>query len=90
MLSLFKLPHGQHSSLEIVRIDSTSKVDANEAVRTIQRKCNIQYLDTVIASAGVFSLNRVDKLEPDDLLEFANINVVGVVRLFQATRPLMM
>jgi norsolorinic acid ketoreductase len=75
---LNKLPKGEGSNIIIVKIESTSDTDAQEAVSSLGGH-QINHLDLVIVS----------KIQTKDLIDHFNVNTGGTVRLFQATLPLL-
>ncbi|EGY22045.1 hypothetical protein VD0002_g9464 [Verticillium dahliae] len=88
--SLEQLPKGEGSRLIIVKIDSASDTDAAAAVEQLQSKHGITSLDVVIANAGIAkSGSSVANTTPELLREHVNVNAVGPLTLFQATRPLL-
>lgn len=90
--SLTRLDCAPGSRVIVVTIDSKSNTDALAAVGSLQQPHGIDRLDTVIANAGVFdpaAHQRVGDMKLADLEEHVNVNAYGVVRLFQATSPLL-
>ena len=88
--SLFNLPKGAASSVIVVKIESASETDADSAVKELTSKYGIDALNIVIANAGISKVfPTVDKANIDDIQEHWNVNVIGVVRLFQAVFPLL-
>jgi len=88
--ALSNLPKGEFSKLIVVKIDSASEPDALAAVKTLQAEHNITVLDVVIANAGISKIYPiVAEVKAEDLREHFNVNVVGVVLLFQAVLPLL-
>ena len=87
---LQNLPRAASTSLVIVKIDSKSTTDAGEAVATLGSQYNITTLDVVIANAGMSQMfPRVANVTAADMLSHYQVNVVGVVVLFQAVLPLL-
>ena len=87
--SLLEFPRGAGSRLVLVKMESLSETDARKAVALAQDQHGVGHLDMVLSSAGICRLGRVDELDPNEFLEHANVNAVAVVRLFQATLPLL-
>lgn len=87
-ISLQDLPKGFNSTLILLKLDSASETDAAEAIRALYNK-NIDSLDVVIASAGIARLAPVADLPISEVLEHVQVNVLGPLRLFQATLPLL-
>ena len=89
--SLLNLFAGSGSRVIIVKIDATSDTGALEAIKFAERQ-GITSLDIVIANAGIYDTTAfapVAELKISQLQEHLNVNTVGPVRLFQATRPLL-
>ena len=89
--SLLNLFAGSGSRVIIVKIDATSDTDALEAIKFAERQ-GITSLDIVIANAGIYDTTAfapVAELKVSQLQEHLNVNTVGPVRLFQATRSLL-
>ena len=90
--ALNRLPKGDSSSLIIVKIDSASKTDAQEAVKLLQSKHSLTSLDTVIANAGICypeAYGPVAGIRPEDISEHVEVNAIGPLVLFQAVLPLL-
>jgi len=87
---LASLPKGSGSRLIVVKVDSKSDLDALEAVKELDKQ-GVQHLDVVIANAGVFQgFVKVSDVKIADIQEHIEPNVYGVVRLYQATLPLLL
>jgi len=83
------LPRGDGTKLITVKIDSTLSSDPSMAVQQLAAQ-GIHHLDIVIANAGIsLSSPAVAELDPSDLDRHMEVNVYGVVRLFQAVLPLL-
>ena len=83
------LPHAATTRLIISHIDSAEPRTAAAAVAQLQVE-GISHIDLVIANAGIckgFPTAAEVKLE--DVREHHEINVLGPLALFQATRPLL-
>lgn len=88
--TLQKLPKGANSSLIIVKIDSLSETDAQQAVAQLKSEHNITSLDVVIANAGIAKLfPLVQDARVEDFLDHYRTNVIGVAILYQAILPLL-
>ncbi|KAK5075793.1 hypothetical protein LTR24_009884 [Lithohypha guttulata] len=88
---LHDLPKGDGSTLVVVKIDSSSLTDAQQATSLLQSKYNIHSLDVVITNAGVSKAwPAVHEAKIEDMREHFEINVLGVVTLFKAARPLLL
>ncbi len=88
--SLADLPKGEGSRLIVVKIDASAEQDASNAVKELQDSYKIDHLDIVIANAGVsYIWPSVADVKIADLHAHIEPNVYGVIRLYQATRPLL-
>ncbi|KAL0934128.1 aflatoxin biosynthesis ketoreductase nor-1 [Colletotrichum truncatum] len=88
--ALKDLPKAEGTSLIVVKIDATSEHDAQNAVKELQESHGVEHLDIVVANAGVsYIWPPVAELDIADLKGHIEPNVYGVIRLFQATRPLL-
>ncbi|KAJ7449396.1 hypothetical protein B0H11DRAFT_2202080 [Mycena galericulata] len=88
--ALADLPKGEGSRLIVVKIDASVEQDAFDAVKELTEKHGIEYLNVVIANAGVSQVwPSVVDLKIADLKAHIEPNVYGVVALYQATRPLL-
>ncbi|KAI2615380.1 hypothetical protein GGR54DRAFT_632248 [Hypoxylon sp. NC1633] len=88
--ALVDLPKGEGSRLIVVKADAAVDHDAFDAVKELQESHGIEYLDVVIANAGVsYVWPAVAELKLDDLRGHMEPNVYGFVALYQATRPLL-
>ncbi|KAM5440980.1 putative secondary metabolism biosynthetic enzyme [Microsporum ferrugineum] len=76
----------------LVKIDARSETDALEAIQVLRKQHGIGRLDIIIANAGIFypgANQKVLDMKLADLQEHINVNAYGVIRLFQATWPLL-
>ncbi|EXJ57991.1 hypothetical protein A1O7_05414 [Cladophialophora yegresii CBS 114405] len=89
--ALATLPRSSTSRLIVVKIDSASATDAEDAIATLAHTHGITALDVVIANAGMANAYpAVHEASPKAMLEHYTVNVVGVVALFRAVRPLLL
>jgi norsolorinic acid ketoreductase len=75
----------------LVKVESTSDTDAKHAISSLSSQ-KINHIDTVIANAGMYKLaafQKVADMKTSDLIEHVDVNAAGVVRLFQASLPLL-
>lgn len=73
-----------------MKIDSVSETDAAFAMKELESTHGIKALDIVVANAAISKLYPlVSETKISDILEHFNVNVIGVVRLFQAALPLL-
>ncbi|KAE9370900.1 NAD(P)-binding protein [Stipitochalara longipes BDJ] len=88
--ALKNLPLGNGSELIIVKIDSKSETDAQNAIDTLKTEHQIKQLDIVIANAGIARYtHKVGVLPLSEIIDHQKTNTIGPVLLFQATEPLM-
>ncbi|KAK7917541.1 hypothetical protein PG985_011149 [Apiospora marii] len=88
--ALASLPTGPGSRLLVVKWDASIDQDAFDAAAELQQKHGIEYLDVVIANAGVSELcPTVADLKLDDLRTHMAPNVYGFLATYQATRLLL-
>jgi norsolorinic acid ketoreductase len=89
--SLDTLPKGPNSHLITVKIDSSSTTDPAAAVKTLKEQHGITAVDVLIPNAAIAGpMPWVHEAKPDDMLEHYSVNVVAVVTLFTAFRPLLL
>ncbi|CAD0113984.1 unnamed protein product [Aureobasidium uvarum] len=89
--SLHDLHLAEGSKLIIVKIESTSDTDAQQAIASLADH-QITHIDLVIANAGLYATNafvEVSKIRTEDLIQHFNVNTVGPLRLYQATSSLL-
>lgn len=83
------IPAASGNKLILVKIESTSTTDANDAVKELQAQ-GITKLDIVIASAAVTGQQGpMDTIDPKGLAEVYLVNSVGPAILFLALKPLL-
>ncbi|KAJ7448665.1 hypothetical protein B0H11DRAFT_2333095 [Mycena galericulata] len=88
--ALADLPKGEGSRLIVVKIDASVEQDAFDAVKEFTETHGIEYLNVVIANAGIAQVwPSVADLKIADLKAHIAPNVYGMVTLYQATRPLL-
>ena len=74
----------------MVKIDSLSENDAQEAVQTLTTKHGVKRIDTVIANAGIMSnYDKMEEVKPGVLREMVEVNGIAPLTLFQAVLPLL-
>lgn len=87
---LANLPRGSNTRLILVKLDAASETDAGNAVKELEKQ-GIDHLDLVIANAGTaYAFGKVSEIRIDDVKGHLEVNAYGVVRLFQATLPLLL
>ncbi|KAF2244374.1 putative aflatoxin biosynthesis ketoreductase nor-1 [Trematosphaeria pertusa] len=87
---LKSIPAAEGSKLVLVKIDSAVDTDAQKAVTELQSDHGITTLDVVIANAGIGDhATTVTAAAPESVRRHLDVNVVGVLTLFQAVEPLL-
>ena len=75
--ALSELPVGQDTQLIIVKIDSTSETDPQDAVAALQR-AKVTHVDTIIANAGIGTYyGPIIGATAAQIQEHVNINGIG-------------
>lgn len=88
--TLSNIPTAPGTKLITVKIDSTSDIDAADAVAKLQNEHQIHKLDVVIANAGLGnSWEKVLTTSPKSVRDYMAVNTIGPLLLFQATWPLL-
>ena len=78
------------SKVIVVKIDSLSDTSAKAAIHEISSKHGITEIDTVIANAGIANYYGLAAETPlSEVREHFEVNVIGVLALFQAVLPLL-
>lgn len=87
--ALINLPKAEGTDLLIIKIDATSPTDPTSALDELSAK-GIDHVDILIANAGIsLSWPRVSELKIPDLQEHMDVNVYGLIYLYQAFRGLL-
>ena len=74
----------------VVKIDSRSAADAQDAVTVLRNEHRISKIDVVIINSGIApSLVTARETPVEDMRDCFEVNVIGALRLFQATWPLL-
>jgi norsolorinic acid ketoreductase len=88
--ALTELPTAEGSSLILVRLNSSDKGSAQEAVKALKKDHSVDYIDVVIANAGIGTGGGpVRNTTTENLTEHVLVNTIGPVVLFQATASLL-
>ncbi|KAL2127945.1 hypothetical protein VTI74DRAFT_9935 [Chaetomium olivicolor] len=88
--ALANLTQDPGNTLITVRYDAGSEQSAADAVAELRAKHGIDHLDIVVANAGISKQwPLVKDVKRADIQEHVNVNVLGVVSLYQATRDLL-
>ncbi|PWY78293.1 NAD(P)-binding protein [Aspergillus heteromorphus CBS 117.55] len=92
---LTTLLHRPHTTIlaALLEIDASSPTAASTAIAHLQSTSPtpITHIDTVIANAGHYddATYRIDNVPLDVVQQHLDVNTLGVIRLFQATYPLL-
>ncbi|ORY15317.1 hypothetical protein BCR34DRAFT_622950 [Clohesyomyces aquaticus] len=85
------LPKGSGSKLIIVKCDAAIQADAFSAIKELETQHGISHLDIVVANAGFQSgFPMIKDVKRDDVIKHLDVNVFGVIAMYQATRELLM
>jgi norsolorinic acid ketoreductase len=88
--ALSAISTGKGSKIIVVKLDAARENDAQEAVEELKTTHGINYIDTVIASAGISNYWGPTITTPASAFqEHFNINTIGTIKLFQATNQLL-
>ena len=87
--SLSSLPTGAGSKLIVVKLDSKSDTDAPAAISKLESEHGVTALDVVVANAGIGRMGRIIEAPLADLVEQNDVNVLGPLRLLQASAALL-
>ncbi|KAK4202022.1 hypothetical protein QBC40DRAFT_46910 [Triangularia verruculosa] len=89
--ALSTLPTGTNTNIILVQYDASQWNSAAQAVKTLREEHKITKIDTIIANAGIAKVYPLIKdADPKDIREHFEVNVLGPVALFQATRDLLL
>lgn len=87
--NLKNIPKAEGTSLHIIKIHSAVPTDPAAAVKTLAA-AGISHIDTVIANAAIAdTTSSVLAVSPDDIQRHLDVNLFGVLALFQAVEPLL-
>ncbi|KAH7137414.1 short-chain dehydrogenase [Dactylonectria estremocensis] len=82
------LPKAVESKLIIIKIDAAVHSDPAEAMAVLQRDHHIDFIDVVIANAGIAHSGKpVLQNSMDSITDHLLVNTLGPVSLLQATAP---
>ncbi|KAI6279893.1 hypothetical protein MCOR27_000526 [Pyricularia oryzae] len=88
--ALSSIAKADDSKLVVVKYDAGVEQDAHDVAETLQKTHGIDKLDVVIANAAIAKgFVPIKEAKRSDVLEHVNVNVLGVLSLFQATRELL-
>jgi NAD(P)-dependent dehydrogenase (short-subunit alcohol dehydrogenase family) len=86
---LSNLSTAEGTKIIVVKYDASVEQSAFDAIKEATEK-GVDHLDYVIASAGIAKLYpTVKDAKRADILEHFEVNVLSVVALYQAARPLL-
>ncbi|KAK3311771.1 hypothetical protein B0H66DRAFT_546138 [Apodospora peruviana] len=84
-VELSSLPKAADSKLLLIKIDSASDTDAQDAAHTLKQEQEIEHIDTLIANAGICVYNEpAHTVDLKTFREQLEVNVLGAVKLFKA------
>ncbi|CAI7591472.1 unnamed protein product [Penicillium glandicola] len=87
--ALAELPKAEGTTLEVIKIDALSPTDPAAAVKTLAAK-GITHLDILVANAGIaLSWPKVSEVTVEDIQKHIDVNVYGLIHLYQAFRLLL-
>lgn len=76
--ALFDLPRGDGTTVIVVKIDSLSDTDAQDAVKTLQTDHGIHKLDIVVANAGHGTVfGDLSLVKPHEVRHLVDVNTIG-------------
>ncbi|KIV76816.1 hypothetical protein PV11_08677 [Exophiala sideris] len=88
-IDLVNIPKAADTRLVIVKVDASDDEDATSAVVALQVQ-GIDHIDLVIANAGVsYAFGKVSDISLKDVRDHFEPNIYGILRLYQATIPLL-
>jgi norsolorinic acid ketoreductase len=88
--ALADLTRGPGSTLITVQYDAATEQGAADAVAQLQEKHGVDRLDIVVANAGISNdWPLVKDAKRAEITKHFEVNVLGVVALYQATRELL-
>jgi norsolorinic acid ketoreductase len=89
--TLRRLPSAEGSRFIVVKIDSPNETDASTAMSELRSVHKIESLNVVVANAGISQAwPTVHEAKLEDVRAHFEINVLGIITLFQAVRPLLL
>ena len=88
--ALASLPKGEGSTLIVAKYDAAVEQDAFDLVSQLRQKHAVDHLDIVIPNAAIMKeYSLVKDVNRPWILEHFQVNTLGVVSLYQATRDLL-
>ncbi|KAK3996569.1 hypothetical protein QBC44DRAFT_317171 [Cladorrhinum sp. PSN332] len=89
-LALSDLPKGTDTRLIVTKYDANIWQDASDAVKDLTDNHGITHLDIVIANIGMAKIYPFIKdVKREEILEHLEVNVLGAIAIYQATRELL-
>ncbi|GAB1317998.1 hypothetical protein MFIFM68171_08208 [Madurella fahalii] len=87
--ALSDLPKGDGSKMVVVKYDAAIEQDAFDVAKQIQEQ-GVTHLDIVVANAAIVKhYPLVKDAQRSEILEHYQVNVLGPITLYQATRDLL-
>jgi norsolorinic acid ketoreductase len=87
---LLSLQAGKGSKVILIKIDSAVDSDPQAAITDLQQSYGIKKIDVVIANAGIAEHAAVvAEASPEAIRQHLDVNLIGVITLFQATAVLL-
>ncbi|KAL8303228.1 hypothetical protein RB597_005174 [Gaeumannomyces tritici] len=88
--SLTSAPMGQGTRLVVVNYEAAVEKSPFDAVKSLEADHGIEHLDIVVANAALASeFPAIKDVKRGSMLEHYTVNVVSIVELYRATRPLL-
>ncbi|ODM17051.1 hypothetical protein SI65_07450 [Aspergillus cristatus] len=88
---LCSLQTGPSSQLILVSLSLDIPSDITDAIIQVQSEHHIEYIDLVIANAGICNhWGPVVDMDDSDPMAHFEVNTLGLLRLFRATAPLLL
>ncbi|KAL8369916.1 hypothetical protein RB595_000328 [Gaeumannomyces hyphopodioides] len=88
--SLTSTAKGQGTKLVVINYEAAVEKSPADAVESLKADHGIDHLDIVVANAAIVKeLPTIKEVKRDSMLEHYTVNVVAIVELYRATRPLL-
>ncbi|KAL3459992.1 hypothetical protein BJX64DRAFT_290642 [Aspergillus heterothallicus] len=88
--SLYSLPKAAGSQLHLLKLEATNAADYPALTASITQDLKITHVDLAIANSGIScSPTPLHTIAPELVLSAYDVNTVGTLRLYQATRELL-
>lgn len=86
--TLLSEPRGRDTRVLVVKLDASSRTDAQDAIEEVKRQ-GVTHIDVVISAAGIAPMGTVESIPLSVLEEAWMVNAVSVVLLYKAVVPLL-